>query len=152
MIRVGTNREPVEVTLRPPYADVSVTLRRLTSSEYGEARQAANAIVRDNSLLIELMVKHDLLPEGGVKAWKTMKDRDVVGYARFLTGIAVWLGSVECAVRGIMAWKGILDDEGKPAPVNREAIEVLMLDEGFSDQVMTRLDEAARILIVEGER
>ncbi|ADL00700.1 hypothetical protein [Brevundimonas subvibrioides] len=152
MIRIGTNREPVTVTLRPPYGDVTVTLKRLTTSHYGEAQQAAQAILRNDAELLNLLVKHDLLPEGGVKAWKRMKDKDVMAYAAFLSGIGVWLGAVECAVRGISEWTGILGEDGKPAAVEREIIETLMLDEALSHQITTQLDQAARILFVEGER
>lgn len=151
MIRIGTQREPVTVTLRPPYGDVTVTLQRLTSADYGEARQAAQAITRDSSALLELLVKHDLLPEGGVTAWKRMKDKDAMRYATFISGIGMWLGAVECAVRGIKSWTGIVGDGGKPAPVDRETIEVLMLDEALSNQITGEIDRTARILFIEGE-
>lgn len=151
MIRVSTSREPVTVSLAAPYGDVTVTLNRLTSVEYGEAHQAVQAILRNDAELLNLMVQHDLLPKGGVKAWKAMRDRDVLRYAAFLSGIGVWLAAVECGVRGIVSWEGIVGDDCQPAPVTREVLEVLMLDEAFSSQVMSRLDEAARILAVEGK-
>lgn len=152
MIRVGTLREPVTVALRQPYADVTMTLKRLTSADYGEARQAAQAITRDSAALVELLVKHDLLPDGSVKTWKAMKDADPMRYATFISGIGMWLGAVECGVRGILSWEGVLGVDGQPAPVDRDAIEVLMLDEGLSNQITAELDQAARILFVEGER
>lgn len=151
MIRIGANREPVTVSLRPPYGDVTVTLKRLTTADYGEARQAAHAILRNDAALIVLLAKHDLLPEGGVKVWKRMKDDDVLAYAAFLSGIGVWLGAVECALRGVRSWTGILDAKGRPAAVDRENLETLMLDEGLSTVLMAELDQAARILFVEGE-
>ena len=152
MIRICATRDPVTVPLRPPYSDVTVTLKRLTTADYGEARQAAHAILRNDATLIGLLAKHDLLPEGGVKAWKRMKDEDVLAYAAFLSGIGVWLGAVECAIRGVQTWTGILDSKGKLAAVDRENLETLMLDEALSAVLMDELDKAARILFVEGER
>lgn len=151
MIRIGTNREPVTVPLPRPYNDVSVTLQRLTTADYGEARQAAQAILLNDADLLNLLVKHDLLPDGGVKAWKRMKDRDVLAYAGFLSGVGVWLGAVECALRGVRDWTGILDETGAPASVDRDNLETLMLDDTFSSALMTELDKAARILFVEGK-
>lgn len=152
MIRIGATREPVTVTLKPPYGDVTVTLKRLTTADYGEARQATHNTLRNDAALINLLVKHDLLPDGGVKAWKRMKDEDVLAYAAFLSGIGVWLGAVECAIRGVQSWTGIVDGEGQPAPVDRENLETLMLDEALSTAFMEELDKAARILFREGER
>lgn len=151
MIRLSTNREPVTVPLRAPYADVTVTLRRLTSADYGEAQQAARAILRNDAELLPLLVKHDLLPKGGVKGWKAMKDSDPVAYAGFLSGIGIWVGAVECGVRGVSAWTGVVDDDRHPVPVSRDAIETLMLDEALCNDLMGELDRAARILAIEGE-
>lgn len=151
MIRIATNREPVTVHLRPPYGDVGITLRRLTSADYGEARQAAQAILRNDAELLNLLVKHDTLPAGGVKGWKRMKDDDALSYAAFLSGVGIWIGSVECALRGVLAWTGVVAEDGSPVPVSRDALETLMLDEALSSQVMAELDKAARILIIEGE-
>lgn len=151
MIRIATSREPVTEPLSVPYGDVTVTLNRLTSADFGEAHQATQAILRNDAALLNLLVQHDLLPAGGVKAWKAMKDRDALRYAAFLSGIGVWLAAVECGVRGIVSWTGILGEGRLPAPVTREVIEVLMLDEAFSNQVMARLDSAARILVTEGK-
>lgn len=151
MIRIGTSREPVTVELTGPYAGVSVTLKRLTSADYGEARQAAHAILRNDADLLNLLVKHDLLPTGGVKAWKQMKDKDVLAYAAFISGVSIWLGAVECAMRGVQSWTGIVCDDGKPAPIDRDTLETLMLDETLCSILMNELDKAARILLVEGE-
>ena len=151
MIRIATSREPVEERLSGPYADVTVTLNRLTSADFGEAHQATQAILRNDAALLNLLVQHDLLPKGGVRGWKSMKDQDALGYAAFLSGIGVWLAAVECGVRGVASWTGIVGEDRLPAPVSRDVIEVLMLDEAFSNQVMARLDLAARILVTEGK-
>lgn len=151
MIRIATTREPVTVALTGPYAGVTLTLKRLTSADYGEAQQAAHAIVTNDALLLSLLVEHDLLPKGGVKGWKRLKTHDLMGYAAFLSGIGVWLSAVECGVRGIDGWTGIMGEGDAAASVSRETIEVLMLDEGFQRQAMAELDKAARILIVEGK-
>ena len=152
MIRVSTNREPVTISLRAPYQGVEITLKRLTSADFAEARQAADALIRDDARLMVLMAEHELLPaRNSPKAWKRLKDQDPVRYAATLTGIGVWVAAIECGLRGIESWTGIIADDGKPAPVSRAVLEVLMLDEVFSQQVMAELDQAARILVLEGK-
>ena len=54
--------------------------------------------MRDEAKLLPLLVEHDLLPPGGVRGWKAMRDRDVLRYAAFLPGVSVWLTAVECGV------------------------------------------------------
>jgi len=150
-VRVALKSEAVTRPLRAPYQDVTVTVRRLRTPEWESARDAAQAILRDDAELLNLLVKHDLLPKGGVRGWKRMKDDDPVAYAQYLIGIGMWLAAVEAALIGVEAWAGIEIDTGVPAPVDREVLEVLLLDEALSDQLMAVLTEAARLLIVEGE-
>lgn len=151
MIRVALKSEPVTKALRFPYSDVTITARRLRSPEWDSARDAAQAILRNDAELLNLLVKHDLLPKSGVRGWKRMKDNDPVAYAQYLIGIGMWLTSVECALAGVIAWTGIKDDNGDPAPIDREVLEVLLLDEALSDQILGVVTEAARLLITEGE-
>ncbi len=151
-IVVALSREPVTVSLTGAYVGVTVTLRRLTTPDYAEAQQAAQAIIQDESKLLPLLIEHGLLPEGKLKNWKRMKTSDPARYAAFLSGVAVWVGAVECGVKGIDAWTGILGEDRKtPAPLCREVLEVLMLDDHFSSQVTSELDKAARILAIEGK-
>jgi hypothetical protein len=139
-------------TLKGQYASVSVTLRRLRSTEWESAREAAQALLRNDGKLLPLLVEHDLLPEGGVKGWKRMRDNDPIQYALFLTGIAMWLTAVECGLAGIESWAGVASDRsGTPAPVSRDMLEVLMLDDQFSGQVMALLTEASVLVILEGK-
>lgn len=138
--------------LKGQYASVSVTLRRLRSPEWEAAREAAQTVLRNDGKLLPLLVEHDLLPEGGVKGWKRMRDGDPFQYAVFLTGIAMWLTAVECGLAGIESWAGVASDHnGTPAPVSREMLEVLMLDDQFSQQVMALLTEASVLVILEGK-
>jgi len=151
MIRISLNREPVAITLTGPYAGVVVTLKRLTSVDYAEAHHASQAILRDDAALLPLLAEHELLPAKGIKGWKRLKTDDPHSHAAYLTGIAVWLLAVECGLRGITDWAGIRGDDGQAVAVNREALEVLMLDEWFQREVMGELEKAARILSIEGE-
>ena len=152
MIRLSLNREPVTVTLRPPLADIELTLRRLTTVDFNEADQAARKLCDDSGKLAELMAEHGLLPEGNsLKAWKKMRDSDPLTYAAALTGVRMWVASVECAVRGVLSWKGVGDVNGNAVPVSRSALESLMLVNDFSMQVMAQLDQAAQLIILEGK-
>lgn len=151
-IRVAHKLGPVTKSLRHPYGDVTITARRLRSPEWDSAREAAQKILRDDAELLNLLVKHELLPEGGVRGWKRMKDNDPVAYAQYLIGIGMWLTAVECALVGVIEWTGIDTEDGKPAPIDRDILEVLLLDEALSDQILGVVTEAAQLLIVEGER
>lgn len=151
MIRVSLKTGPVTRQLNGAYAGASVTVRRLRSPEWSNARAAAQAILRDDSKLLPLLVEHDLLPEGGVRRWKRMRDDDPVAYAAYLVGISMWLAAVECALAGVVEWTGFATEEG-PAPITREVLQALLLDEKLSDQLMAMLTEAAVLLVVEGER
>ena len=150
-IRVALKKDPVTKSLRGLYADASVTVRRLRSPEWNSARAAAQAILQNDAKLLPLLVEHDLLPEGGVRGWKRMRDDDPVAYAEYLIGISGWLTAVECGLVGVASWTGFSLADGATAPVSREVLQSLFLDEALSDQVMAVLTEAAVLLIVEGE-
>lgn len=150
MVTIATTREPVTVSLKGAYAQVTVTLRRLTSPHFGMARHAAQSILDDDGKLLVLLAEHDLLPKGSVKELKRLRDEDLVDYAAFMTGIRLWISAVECGLLGILSWTGI-GQGGASAPVDRQTLEVLMLDESFSQQIMDELDLAARILLLEGK-
>lgn len=150
-VRVSLKTGPVTKTLRAPYSGVTVTVRRLRSPEWDSARERAQAIVRNDADLLNLLAKHDLLPNGSLREWKRLKDKDPVRYAEFIIGIAMWLTAVECALVGVVEWTGIEVEKGVTAPLDREVLEVVLLDETLSDQIMGVLTEAARLLIIEGE-
>lgn len=150
-VRVSLKTGPVTKTLRAPYSGVTITVRRLRSPEWDSARERAQAIVRNDADLLNLLAKHDLLPNGSLREWKRLKDKDPVRYAEFIIGIAMWLTAVECALVGVVEWSGIEVEKGIAAPLDREVLEVVLLDEALSDQIMGVLTEAARLLIIEGE-
>ena len=143
MIRIALNREPVTVPLKGPFAGCSVTLRRLTSNVFAEAKDAAVALLRDKSRLVELLEQYDLRPEG-------RKIRDLTADPEFMAGIGEWLGAVECGVRAITGLDGFRDETGKPIQPSREALEVLFLNEPFLRQVLPQIDAAAQLLVLEG--
>ncbi|WP_438853169.1 hypothetical protein [Brevundimonas nasdae] len=151
MVRVALKAEPVTRQLRPPYGDISVTVRRLRTPEWEGAREAAQAILRNDAELLPLLAQHDLLPKEGVRAWRQMKDQNPAEYTRYLIGISMWLTAVECALVAVTAWSGVQLEDKTPAPVTREVLEVLLLDQAISDQIMAVVTEAARLLYVEGE-
>lgn len=150
MIRVSLKTDPVTRSLPGLYGGASVTVRRLRSPEWSSARVAAQAILQDDSQLLPLLVEHDLLPEGGVRGWKRMRDDNPAAYAVFLAGVQQWLTAVECALAGVSAWTGIMTEDG-PAPITREVLHALFLDETLRDLFMDTLTEAALLLVVEGE-
>ena len=150
-IRVALKKDPVTKSLRGLYTGASITVRRLRSPEWHSARAAAQTILQNDAELLPLLVEHDLLPEGGVRAWKRMRDEDPISYAQYLIGVSAWLTAVECALVGVARWSGFALDDGAPAPINRAVLQSLFLDEKLSDQVMAVLTEAAVLLVIEGE-
>lgn len=150
-IRVALKKDPVTKSLHGAYFGASITVRRLRSPEWHSARAAAQTVLQNDAELLPLLVEHDLLPEGGVRGWKRMRDDDPGAYADYLIGISAWLTAVECALVGISSWTGFTLDDGAPAPLSREVLQSLFLDEKLSDQVMAVLTEAAVLLIIEGE-
>lgn len=143
MIRIALTREPVTVPLEGPFAGCSVTLRRLTANAFAEAKNAALALLKDKSRLVELLEQYDLRADG-------RKIRELTSDPEFMAGVGEWLGAVECGVRAITALTGFADEDGKPIEPTREAMEVLFLNEPFMRQVLPMIDKAAQLLAVEG--
>lgn len=144
MIVIALNREPVIHPLTGPFAGASVTLRRLTSNEYEEARAAALILLRDRSKLVELLERHDLRPKGR-KLDAILSDVD------FMMGVGEWIAAVECGVRAISDWSGFVDQDRQPLPPTRAAMEAVFLSQPFLDQVRPAMDAAAQLLVIEGK-
>lgn len=156
MIRISLNREPVTVPLSGAFAGCTVTLRRLTSNEFAEAGNAAQAVLRDSSRLVELLEEYDLRRDG-------QKIKAALVDVEFMAGIGQWLAAVECGLRAISAWSGFADDDARPIPVPgarateaekaqwRRVLEAAFLSKPFMDQVLPRIDAAAQLLAVEGK-
>lgn len=151
MISINLDRSPVEVGLSGAFDGVQLTLRRLTSVSFAQARAATMNIVSDAERLETVMVANDLLPDGGVEAWRRMGADHPERHAAFLGGVSVWIGQVECATRAIADWTGIATADGEPVRVSREAIESLMLNEDACRQIGEAIDRAA-VLISTGPK
>lgn len=143
---IALNRDPVTFTLAAPFTGCTVTLRRLTSNEFAEARNAATALIRDKSALFALLEDWDLRPRG-------RKIADLVADLKFMAGIGEWLAAVECGVRAISAWTGFMDapgPEGQPLPVSRKALEGAFLNDILLQQIIPLIDRAANLTASEG--
>lgn len=145
MIVLSRETGPVTAALTGRYSGVTVTLARLTSPQYAEANQAAQALLRDTPKLLELLARHDLQPAGAEGVRKAVTD------PAFMVGIGQWIAAIECACRSVTAWTGVVDEDREPVEPSRSAFEVLCLDDGFSRQLMAEIDKAARVLVVEGK-
>lgn len=143
-VRIALDRTPVEVALRGGFQGCTVTLRRLTSNEFAEAESAAKAVMQDKGRLVELLEEHDLRPPG-------RKIRALTEDPMFMVGVGEWLAAVECGVRAITAWTGILAADGTPLPVDRKALEAAFLNDAFLRQVLPEIDKAALLVVAEGK-
>lgn len=150
-VLLNLKTDPVTRRLKPPYDGMTVTVRRLRSTEWDGARDAAQTLLRNDAELLPLLAKYDLLPTGGVREWKRMRDQRPADYARYLIGVSMWLTAVECALVGLSGWTGLEVAPGQAAPLDRDTLEALLLDEAISDQIMAVLTEAAQILVIEGK-
>lgn len=99
MVTININREPVEVHLVGAFSTVGLTLRRLTSPDFHQAGAKALSVVNDGRRLETVMAANGLMPEGGIPAWRAMKDDDPIACGAVVTGVASWLAAVECAER-----------------------------------------------------
>lgn len=144
---IHPSREPVEWPLKPPFAGCTVTLRRLTSNEFAEARNAALVLLKDHAALFALLEEWDIRPAG-------RKIGDLVADPDFMAGVGEWLAAVECGVRAIGAWSGFMDGHGpeaQPVPVTRKALEGAMLNDILMRQIVPLIDRAANLAVSEGK-
>lgn len=146
-VSIAVGREPVTEDLDGPFTGCTITLKRLTSNQFAEARSAAVALIQDRGKLFILMEEHGLRPEG-------RRLGDLVKDIQFMAGVGEWIAAVECGVRAIKSWTGFMDGQGEdaqPLPVTREVLEAAFLNEVFLRQVMPLIDRAANLIVSEGK-
>lgn len=144
---IALNREPMTFPLTGGFEGCTVTLRRLTSNEFAEARNAALALLADKGALFTLLEEMDLRPKG-------RRMGDLIKDAQFMAGVGEWLGAVECGVKAISAWTGFMDGTGpdaQPLPVTREVLQAAFLNEHLMRQVTPLIDRAANLVVQEGK-
>lgn len=144
---IALNREPMTFDLEGPFKGCTITLRRLTSNEFAEARNAALALIADKGQLFTLLEQWDLRPKG-------RRMGDLIKDMRFMAGVGEWLGAVECGFKAISGWTGFMDGSGpdaKPLPVTREVLQAAFLNEVLMRQVMPLIDRAANLVVQEGK-
>lgn len=147
MITIRTNREPAEVALLPPFADVRMTLKSLGAVDLSAAALATEEIIQDAERVEALMQAHGLLPAGGIDEWRAMPVANPITFTSSLCGIGMWVGAAETAERAVTSWSGITDQQGTPVPVSRAALEAMLLNEAFADQLAAAIDRAAQISV-----
>ena len=147
MITINNSREPVETNLAGGFATVGLTLRRMTSADFGEAQAATLALLADSARLDAMMTANDLMPDGGAAAWRALPTSDPEVYCAAMAGLGEWIAAVECATRAITAWRGLLTEQGLAVDLSREALESAMLNAEFATQVRTAIDEAAALIV-----
>lgn len=144
MIRLSLMTAPVEADLSDLYPGVKVTLRRLRSPELGEARDATNEVLRAAREGLEALKAYGL--DGEDASGRRLNPLDPHQMIR--AGMLV--GQVEIAVRAIEAWEGITLEDGAIAPVSRETLSLLLLDDAIARRLMHEIERACRVLVSEG--
>lgn len=144
MIRLSTLRDPVSVDLTDVYPDFKVVLRRVTSVDLAEARDATLDALRKAREGMEALAPYGLDQEDahGVR----INPRDPTQMAR--AGRLV--GMVEVAIRALISWEGVVGDDGEAAPINRESLSILLLDQTLERRLQVEIDKASRVLVTEG--
>lgn len=162
MIRLALKGGSVEVPLTGHFSGLTLTLRRLPSNEFATAQRKALSWLRDKGKVAAFIERHDMLPPDAPGLIKIQAD------ANFMGGLGVLFASIECGVRAIEAWSGLLGADNQPIeiekgslelpeqaddpiPTARLALETLFLDEHFQRQADHHIGELARIVVVEGK-
>lgn len=151
MITIRTLRGPVQADFSDyfglPEGSVWIRLRRLTSVELDQARRVAIQVIAKVGQATSALADYGLDGEdtNGVR----ISVHDVGQMSRVGRLVEV----VEVAKSAIIEWAGFtLDGEGgPPAPVDRQTLAVLLLDDGFERRLSAEIERAARILVAEGK-
>lgn len=144
MIVLRTLRDPEWVDFSQRYAGVRILIRRLTTLEMREARSQAVQTLKAVESNLDALKPYGLhTPDAtGVRLALTSEDQ--------MARVGRLIGSVEVAIRAIEAWEGIADEGGALAPVTRETLSVLLMDDGMETHLIREVDRLARILVQEG--
>lgn len=147
MIVVSMGDEPVTVGLAAPFHDVQLTLRRLTPLSFARASKAAIELLGQPADLYRRARDAGLIAEDQLERFLDEGASASLEHAAHRQGLALWAGSVELGVQAIESWSGVVDEAGRPLPVSREAIGVLMASEGISDLVVAAIDQARKVIV-----
>lgn len=166
-VRISLMREPVAVTLAPPFDSVRLVLRRLTSPEFAICRHRALTLIADREAVLIILHRNGLLQTGG-DAVRAFED------ANFRAGWAEWLAAIECFIAAVDTIEGVSFGEPgaeKPLALPRDrtriagvadpldpadlevrlAVEQLLLNEALQRQITAEIDAAARLMVAEGK-
>lgn len=144
MIVLSLLKGPVECDLGDLYPGLKVTLRRLTSPELAEARDAALTVLRQARNGLEALSPYGL--DGEDVNGQRLNPLDEAQMIR----AGALVGAVEIAVRGLIGWEGVSLQGGEVAPINRETLSILLLDDALSRRLLKELEAASRVLVTEG--
>lgn len=125
------------------FPGVSVTLRRLTSAEIETARAEALKVVQ------RLREGDDALALYGLAGRDVNGQRFNAADRNQMFRLGTIVAAVEQALLGFVSWTGFADETGRPAPIDRQTLTIVMADTRFYSGAMEALAEASRLLDVE---
>jgi hypothetical protein len=149
VITIRTLRGPVRADFSDYFGlepdSVWIRLRRLNSVELDEARRAAIQVVAKVGQSVSALADY------GLDGEDTNGVRISVSDVGQMSRVGRLIETVEVAMKAVIEWGGFsLVKDGPPAPVDRQTLAVLLLDDGFERRLTGDIELAARILVAEG--
>lgn len=143
MIRISLMTGPVDVPLDDLLPGLSLRVNRLNSMDFALARDRADTAVQN------LREGLSALAEYGLHQPDAVGERlDVTDQAQMFR-IGHLIFSTELALLAVASWIGPVLEDGKPAPVCRETLSRLLMDERVEQRVLKEIGAAAQIVVAE---
>jgi hypothetical protein len=140
MLVLKMRREPRWVDLSDLYSGFKVRLRSLTSGDFALARDRASKAMKAFYDGAQSIADYGLDYRDATGGRLDLSDPDQI------LRVGHVIGSVEVAMLAITEWQGISLEDGSPAPVRREALTLLLMDEAVERRLIAEIDAVARIL------
>lgn len=135
-----------DVDLSDLLPGVKLVVERLDSTQLAAARERALKSVKALSDGMTALAVYGLDQTDATGATVNLADPDQ------MARIGALIGAVEVCVDGVKSWNITLDkDATEPAPITREALAVLLMDDKVQNRIMAEIHAAARILVAEGK-
>lgn len=124
---------------------VRAKLRRLTSPELREAKARALLTIKS------LESSFDGLKVYGLQEADATGVRINIADEAQMMRTGLLISAVETAMDSLIEWEGVsLTKGGPPAPITRDILAVLLLDDEIDNQLRSEITRLARVVVREG--
>lgn len=144
MIRLSLLGGTVEADFSALYPGFKVQLLRLTTLELSVARRTAMRVLEKARDGVEGLAPYGLATPDAAGMKLDTSDLDQ------MTGVGELVGAVECCLLAFKSWEGVELEDGSVAPITRETLSLLLMDDTLRRYAVGKIDQAARVLVTEG--